>query len=87
MAKKFVRKVKKVIDGDTILVSSPVRGSRYIRIAGKNAPERGERGYQTAKSSLRSQIGGKKVWVKPVGKSYGRTVAKVRKIRRDIKHY
>jgi len=81
MAKKFSRKVKRVIDGDTIIVSSPVRGSRYIRIAGKHAPERGQRGYQTAKSNLRSQIGGKRVWVRPVGKSYGRTVAHVRKMR------
>jgi len=82
MAKKFVRKVKKVIDGDTVLVSSPVRGSRYIRLAGVHAPEKGERGYQTAKSNLRSRIGGKRVLIKPVGKSYGRTVAKVRKVRR-----
>lgn len=85
MAKKFSRKVKKVIDGDTVIVSSPVKGSRYIRLAGKHAPERGQRGYQAAKAKLRSRIGGKKVWVTPVGKSYGRTVARVRKVRGDRK--
>lgn len=82
MVRKIIRKVKKVIDGDTIKVSSPVRGSPYIRLAGVHAPEKGERGYQTAKSNLRHRIGGKRVLIKPVGKSYGRTVAKVRKVRR-----
>ena len=83
MANKFMRKVRKVIDGDTVKVNKPVRGSSYIRIAGINAPEKRQRGYQTAKSNLRGKIGGEKVWVKPVGKSYGRTVAKIRKVRRD----
>jgi len=85
MSRKYLRKVKKVIDGDTIIVSSPVRGSRYIRLAGVHAPEKRQQGYQTAKSNLRSKIGRRKVWVTPVGKSYGRTVAKVRKVRGDKK--
>jgi len=85
MTRKFSRKVKRVIDGDTVVVSSPVHGSRYIRLAGKDAPEKRQPGYQAAKSELRSRIGGKRVWVKPVGKSYGRTVAHVRKMRRDRK--
>jgi len=87
MARKFMRKVKQVIDGDTVKVNSPVRGSSYIRLAGVHAPEKKQRGYQTAKSELRSRIGGEKVWVRPVGKSYGRTVARVRKVRSDKKHY
>ncbi len=85
MAKKVARRVKKIIDGDTLIVSSPVSGSRYIRLAGVNAPEKRQRGYQTAKASLKSRVGGKKVWVTPVGRSYGRIVAKVRKVRRDKK--
>ncbi len=85
MVRKFSRKVKKIIDGDTLIVSSPIRGSRYIRLAGVYAPEKRERGFQTAKANLRSRVGGKRVWVKPVGKSYGRTVAHVRKMRRDRK--
>jgi len=87
MARKYLRKVKKVIDGDTVKISSPVRGSQYIRLAGVHAPEKRQRGYQTAKSELRSRVGGKKVWVRPVGKSYGRTVAHVRKVRKDRGHY
>lgn len=82
MVRKFSRKVTKVIDGDTIKVGSPVKGSSYIRLAGKHAPEKRQPGYQTAKSNLKSRLGGKRVWVKPVGKSYGRTVAHVRKMRK-----
>lgn len=85
MARKFLRRVSGVIDGDTIKVNRPVNKSRYIRLAGVNAPEKRQRGYQTAKNELRSRVGGKKVWVDPVGKSYGRTVAHVRKVRRDRK--
>jgi len=86
MAKRVLRKVKKVIDGDTMVVSSPVNGSNYIRVAGVNAPEKRQRGYQTAKANLKSRVGGRRVWVTPVGKSYGRTVAKVRKVRKDKKY-
>jgi len=85
MQRKFLRKVKKVVDGDTVVVSSPIKGSRYIRLAGKHAPEKRQEGYQTAKTELQNRIGGKKVWVTPVGKSYGRTVGHVRKVRRDKK--
>ncbi len=82
---KYRRKVTKVIDGDTVKVSKPVRGSSYIRLAGVNAPEKRQRGYGTAKRKLRSRVGGKKVGVRPVGKSYGRTVGKIRKVRGDRK--
>lgn len=71
------RKVQKVIDGDTFKVRRNVRGSQFIRIAGLNAPERGQRGYATAKRCLARRISGRTVAIKPVGKSYGRTVAKV----------
>lgn len=86
MARKFLRKVSKVLDGDTVKVNKPVKGSRYIRLAGVNAPEKRQAGYQAAKSQLRSRVGGRKVWVKPVAKDkYGRTVAKIRKVRKDRK--
>jgi len=61
MKRKFFRKVKEVIDGDTVKVSSPVKGSSYIRLAGVHVPEKGEIGYQTAKSNLRSKVGGRRV--------------------------
>lgn len=74
--KSVRRKVQKIIDGDTFKVRRRVRGSQYIRVAGLNAPERGQRGYMPAKKRL-SRIKGKTVTVRPKGKSYGRTVADV----------
>ena len=78
------RKVTKIIDGDTFVVDKPVRGSNYIRIADIDTPEKGQRGYQSAKDRLSKNINGKQVDVNPVGKSYGRTVAKVKKGTRTI---
>ena len=70
------RKVQKIIDGDTFTVRRRVRGSQYIRIAGINAPEKGQRGYMKAKKLL-GKLKGKTVTLRPKGKSYGRTVAQV----------
>jgi len=42
-----------------------------------NCPEKGQRGYQTAKNNLTRKIQGKTVTIKPKAKSYGRTVADV----------
>ena len=75
------RKVVRVIDGDTFTVDKPLNGSKYIRIANKNTPERGQRGYKAATIKLEKQIGGKNVDITPVGRSYGRIVAKYKKIR------
>ncbi len=82
--KNYRRKVQKVIDGDTFIVRNRVAGSKHIRIAGVNCPEKGQRGYGTAKSKL-AKLTGKTVSIKPVGKSYGRTVAKVTHNRRQVR--
>lgn len=78
------RKVTKVIDGDTFKTDKPVKGSNFIRIADKDAPEKGQHGFTTAKNNLDRKIGGKTVDIDPVGKSYGRTVAKVKKSGRNV---
>ena len=70
------RKVQEIIDGDTFRVSHRVEGSQYIRIAGLNAPEKGQRGYNSAKKRL-NKMKGEVVTIRPKGKSYGRTVAEV----------
>jgi len=70
------RKIIKIIDGDTFKVRKRVKGSQYIRIAGINAPEKGESGYMTAKKRL-ARLKGKIVTIRPKGKSYGRTVGDV----------
>ncbi len=79
------RKVKRVIDGDTFETHRKVEGSNRIRIANKNSPELHQFGGRQAKEKLRKEIQGKRVTLQPVGKSYGRTVAKVRKNRKLLK--
>lgn len=79
------RKVQKIIDGDTFLVRRRVRGSQYIRVAGLNAPEKGQRGYMQAKRRI-ARLKGHIVTLRPKGKSYGRTVAEVIFKRKRIKN-
>ena len=79
------RKVQRVIDGDTFQTCRKVRGSNYVRIAGKNAPEKYQFGGRQATNRLRRQIQGKVVTLQPVGRSYSRVVARVRHNRRLIR--
>lgn len=81
---RYRRKIQKVIDGDTFKVRNRVAGSQYIRIANIDCPEKGQRGYITAKKRL-GRLEGKTVSLKPVGKSYGRTVADVYHNRRKVR--
>jgi len=66
-------KVSKVVDGDTFKISK----GPYIRLENVDAPEMGCKGGAQAKHELEDMIGGKTVNFNPVGKSYGRIVAKV----------
>ena len=59
----YRRKIQKVIDGDTFKVSHRVLGSQYIRIAGIDCPEKGQRGYLAAKNRL-GRLKGKTVTLK-----------------------
>ena len=79
------RKVKRVIDGDTFQTHTKVNGSNFVRIAGKHSPEMHQFGGLKAKEEMRKQIQGKVVTLQPVGRSYGRVVAKVRHKRRLLK--
>lgn len=72
------RKVKKVIDGDTFQTYRRINGSNFVRIAGLRAPERYQFGGVRATNRLKRQIQGKTVTLQPVGRSYGRTVARTR---------
>lgn len=67
-------KIKKIIDGDTFQDSR----NRFYRLAGVDAPEKKERGYNKAKEALQTMIGGEKLIVKQVGESYGRKVVEAR---------
>lgn len=79
------RKVKRVIDGDTFETYRSIQGTNRVRIAGKNAPEHYQFGGSRATNNLRKQIHGKTVTLQPVGRSYGRVVARVRQNRRLLK--
>lgn len=63
-------KVKKIIDGDTFQDSR----NRFYRLANVDAPEKKERGYNTAKENLKNMIAGEELIVKQVGESYNRKV-------------
>jgi len=79
------RTVKRVLDGDTFQTYRKVRGSNYVRIAGKNAPEKYQSGGRESTARLKRQIQGKTVTLQPIGRSYSRVVARVRHNRRLIK--
>lgn len=79
------RKVKRVVDGDTFQTYRKINGSNFIRIAGKNAPEKYQFRGSQATQKLKKQIQGKTVTLQPVGKSYGRCVARVRCDRRIVR--
>jgi endonuclease YncB( thermonuclease family) len=77
MARKFKAKVVGIQDGDTVRLSGRGSTPKFVRIAGMNAPEKGQFGYSKAKRSLSQKVLGRTMTFKPVGKSYGRTVAKM----------
>ena len=77
------RRVKRAIDGDTLETFYKVKGTNFVRITGKDSPERGERGYASAKAKL-NRLSGKTVTLIPRGRSYNRVVADVRYKRRKV---
>ena len=78
------RKVKLVLDGDTFIVSRKIGNTDRIRLAGVNASEKYQFKGRTATNRLRGLIGGKTVTIVPVGRSYNRLVANVRRNRKSI---
>lgn len=85
MAKrKPTRTVKRIVDGDTFEVVRPIQGANRIRLAGVNAPDKHTPAGRKATNVLRGMIGGKKISITPVGRSYDRIVAEVTQDRRKI---
>lgn len=67
-------RVKKVIDGDTIIIMNNTR----IRIANLHAPELSERGGKAATQRLSKLVRGKQIGISnELFRSYGRTVRRV----------
>ncbi len=79
------RTVKRVVDGDTFETYHKVNGSNFVRLAGANVPELHQFGGREAKAKLTRQIQGRTVSLQPVGRSYGRVVAKVRSNRKLVR--
>jgi len=79
------RKVKRARDGDTLELYRKINGSNFVRLANVNAPELYQFGGKEAQRRLNSRTQGKTVTVQPVGRSYGRVVANVRRNRRLIR--
>ncbi len=71
----FSGSVKKIIDGDSLLIASG-RKTIEVRLYGVDCPEYNQPFSQQAKSLVRKQVAGKKVLVQPqYYDSYGRLVA------------
>ena len=79
------RKVKKVLDKDTFETYTKVNGSNFIRIAGMYGAEVNTALGRKQKDQMKRKIQGKTVTIQPVGRSYGRVVAKVRHKRRLLR--
>ncbi|MBU0460825.1 MAG: thermonuclease family protein [Nanoarchaeota archaeon] len=84
VTKRYVRTVTNVPDGDTFGINRSIQGSRRIRLANVNMPERNEPGGTAARNKLRRLVKEKKVSITPVGRSYDRLVAKVTQNRHNI---
>lgn len=75
----FSASVKKVIDGDSLLVTTD-RGNIEVRLYGVDCPEYDQPFSREAKVFTQKAVLGKKVMIEPVTEdSYGRTVAVVAK--------
>lgn len=79
------RKIKRVVDGDTVELYRKVGESRFIRLSGVNAPEKHQFGGAKATSRLRSLVGGRTVTIRPESRGhYGRTIATIISDRKNV---
>ena len=79
------RKVKRVIDKDTFQTYRKIQGTDRVRIAGMHGAELNTASGKTQRDQMKRKIQGKIVTLQPVGRSYGRVVAKVKHRRKLLK--
>lgn len=79
------RKVKRVIDRDTFQTYRKIQGTDRVRIAGMYGAELNTIKGKLQKDQMKRKIQGKTVTLQPVGRSFGRVVAKVRHKRKLIR--
>jgi endonuclease YncB( thermonuclease family) len=81
---RYTRTVKKIVDGDTFVVNRKIGNTNRIRLANVNAPAKNQFGGGYATNALRGFVGGRKISITPVGRSYDRIVAEVTQNRRNM---
>ena len=79
------RKVKRVIDKDTFQTYRKIQGTDRIRIAGVHGAKLNTSQGRKQRDQMKRKIQGKIVTLQPVGRSYGRVVAKVKHRRKLLK--
>ena len=79
------RKVKRVIDKDTFETYTKIQGTNRVRIAGMDGAEVNTALGKKQRDQMKRNIQEKVVTLQPVGRSYGRIVAKVRKNRKLLR--
>jgi len=79
------RKVKRVIDKDTFETHRKIQGTNRVRIAGMDGAELNTVLGKRQRDQMKRKIQGKVVTLKPVGRSYGRVVAKVGRGRKLVR--
>jgi len=79
------RKVKRVIDKDTFETYRKIQGTNRVRITGMDGAELNTSHGKGQRDQMKRKIQGKVVTLRPVGRSYGRIVAKVRKGRKLLR--
>ena len=73
----YKRRVKRIIDGDTFVMSSSIQNLSKIRLADVNAKPISTIAGRRAKDLLKQILGRRSVLIKPVSISYDRLVAEV----------
>ena len=82
--KSYKRIVTGVPDGDDLKINKKIQGTKRIRLSNVRAQELKQKGGKKAKRILKKMVKGKRVTIKPVGRSYGRIVAKVKKGKKSV---
>lgn len=79
------RKIKRVVDGDTVELHRGIGDSKFVRLSNVNAPEKHQYGGRRATNVLRGMVGGRTVTVKPEARdTYGRVVATLYSDRKNV---
>ena len=80
----FKATVLRVLDGDSFVIKENYNNMNVVRLSGVSVPSRGSKNYLMPKKELEDRILNKDVYIKKMGTSYGRIVAKVEVNKKNI---